>query len=765
MTPPRTDEAPAPPADRPYAGIVFPFPTDREFDYRIPASLRGKLRPGSRVAVPLGPRSRRGYVVRLLDEPRHAADRTKDVAKCLDEEEPLVAPDLLPLTRFVADYYGCSWGEALDAALPAPVKRRAGDPTREPFVVLRLPLSEAETLAATLPVRFARRSQVLRLLVAAGGAAPVSDLRRSGVLPQAASALATLKKEGTLAVESRPRAAAPRSDAPRATPPAPTPDQARALEAILPAIGTGRSTTFLVHGATGSGKTEIYLRAMEVAAAKGLGVLVLIPEISLTPQTLARFRARASDVRVLHSHLSDHERLEEWRRLRQGECRVVVGARSAIFAPIPRLGLVVVDEEHEATYKQQNAPRYHARDLAVMRGALAKAVVILGSATPSLESWRNAQTGKYVLLSLPRRVGSRPLPPVEVVDRTKTKPEPGLPLSISRPLAIALRETLAAKKQAILFLNRRGHSSHLHCRVCGHVARCTRCDVGLTWHERISRLVCHYCGREELKPAKCPACAMGAYALAGAGTERLEKDVAALLPAAKAVRMDSDTMRTRGAHERALDAFGGGATDLLVGTQMIAKGLDFPNVALVGVVSADTSLSVPDFRAAERTFELLTQVAGRAGRGDDGGRVILQTFHADHYCVDTASRHDFEAFAKREMEYRRKLSYPPFSRLVRLVLSGKEDATVRSRAETVRRAIDRELSGSPKEVETLGPAPCPVRRIQGRFRWHVLVKLKKRPRAEELELLARLVRLARGWQEKPVGGVKTILDVDPTATL
>lgn len=751
------------PDDRGYAAVVFPFPLDREFDYRVPDALRGRLRTGSRVSVPLGPRSRRGYVVRLLDAPRHEAKATKDVARLLDEGEPLVAPDLLPLTRFVADYYGCSWGEALDAALPGPVRRRKTDPTSELCVVLRIGVAEAEKLAGALPVRYARRSQVLRLLASTGGFAPLSDLRRSGVLPAAASALATLKKEGTLAFESRPRAAVPLGPAlaELAARPEPTPDQRAALDTILPAIGAGKAATFLLFGATGSGKTEIYLRAMEAAREKGLGSLILIPEISLTPQTLSRFRARARDVRVLHSHLSDQERLEEWRLLRQGRANVVVGARSAVFAPIPRLGLVVVDEEHEATYKQQNAPRYHARDLAVMRGALTNGVVILGSATPSLESWRNATSGKYGLVRLPHRVGLRELPPVEIVDRTQTKSEPGLPHSISRPLALAMKETLAAGRQAILFLNRRGHSSHLHCRVCGHVSSCARCDVGLTWHERIGRLVCHYCGREELKPAKCSACAMGAYTLAGAGTERLEKDVAALLPQAKAVRMDSDTMRTRGAHERALDAFGGGATDLLVGTQMIAKGLDFPNVALVGIVSADTSLSVPDFRAAERTFQLLTQVAGRAGRGEEPGRVILQTFHADHFCIATAAKHDFESFARRELEYRRKLAYPPYSKLARIVLAGKNDESVRRRAAEVRAAIDKEFAAERTEVEALGPAPCPVRKIQDRFRWHVLVKVK----ARELANLKRIVALSRPWTGAAAGGVRAVLDVDPTATM
>ena len=752
----------APGDGKPYAGVVFPLPLDREFDYRVPAPLVGRLKIGSRVLAPFGPRSRQGYVVSLLDAPRHDAARTKDVSRILDEDEPLVAADLLPLTRFVADYYGCSWGEALEAVLPAPVRRRATDPTREPCARLRLDPAEAERLARSLPVRFARRSQILRLLAAAPGPVPLADMRRGGVLPAAASALATLKKDGVVAVESLPRVPvlAP-SRVPPAAPPTPTPDQERALAGVLPKIGSGEAATFLLHGTTGSGKTEIYLRAMEIAREKGLSSLVLIPEISLTPQTLARFRSRAGEVSVLHSHLSDHERLEEWRRIRAGRASVVVGARSAVFAPIPKLGLIVVDEEHEGTYKQQSVPRYNARDLAVVRGSLARAVVILGSATPSLESWKNAVTGKYALLRLPARVGGRGLPAVEIVDRTSVKPEPGLPLSISRPLAAALRETVAAGRQAILFLNRRGHSTHLHCRFCGHVARCARCDVGLTWHERLGRLLCHYCGREEIRPSKCPACAMAAYAQSGAGTERLEKDVAQVLPDAKAVRMDSDTMRSRGAHERALDEFGQGATDLLVGTQMIAKGLDFPNVALVGIVSADTSLSVPDFRAAERTFQLLTQVAGRAGRGDEPGRVILQTWHADHFCVAAAARHDFEGFARVELEFRKRLSYPPYSRVARIVVSGKNDERVRERAREAREAIDRTLRDAGGDAETLGPAPCPVRRIRDRFRWHVLVKVKRRER----EILGRIVALVRPWQGKAARGATVALDVDPTMTL
>jgi len=500
-----------------------------------------------------------------------------------------------------------------------------------------------------------------------------------------------------------------------------TPEQAESLAAIGQSLESGRHARFLLHGVTGSGKTEVYLRAVEATLARDRQALILVPEITLTHQIVARLRARFGDgLAVLHSGLSAGERLEQWQRLRRGEVPIAVGARSAVFAPLERLGLVVIDEEHDGAYKNEEGFRYHARSLATRRAERAGCPVVLGSATPALETRYAAERGEMSLLSLPRRIAGRPLPAVEIVDlATERAAAPrGRKLVLSAPLRRALRATLAEGGQTILFLNRRGFSTKILCFECGHAEHCKHCDIALVFHAAAGCLRCHYCGYEVEPPRTCSGCGGAEAALLGIGTERVEEEVRAEFPEARVARLDRDVAARRGATERILRDLRDRRLDVLIGTQMVAKGHDYPGVRLVGVVAADIALHLPDFRAAERTFQLLTQVAGRAGRGQAPGRVVLQTFVPDHYAVAPVRTHDYERFYRAEIESRRALGYPPFGHLAHALVSGPDDEETRRAAERLA-AVARERGTG---AEILGPAPAPLARLRGRFRHHVLAK-------------------------------------------
>ena len=500
-----------------------------------------------------------------------------------------------------------------------------------------------------------------------------------------------------------------------------TPEQAAALDAIGGAIADGRHERFLLHGVTGSGKTEVYLRAVAEALARGRQALILVPEITLTHQIVARLRARFGDgLAVLHSGLSAGERLEQWQRLRRGEVPIAVGARSAVFAPLERLGVVVIDEEHDSAYKNEEGFRYHARSLAARRAEQAACPLVLGSATPALETRHAAETGALRRLSLPRRIGGRPLPAVEIVDLAAERAAMprGRKLVLSASLRRALRATLAEGGQAILFLNRRGFSTRIFCFECGHAEHCKHCDIALVFHASGRCLRCHYCGYEAEPPAGCSACGAPDTALLGIGTERLEEEVRAEFPEARVARLDRDVASRRGATERILRDLRDARLDVLVGTQMVAKGHDYPGVRLVGVVAADLALHLPDFRAAERTFQLLTQVAGRAGRGAAPGRVVLQTFVPDHYAIEPVRSHDYERFYRAELASRATLGYPPFGHLAHALVSGPDDAAARRAAERLAGDARAQAGGA----EILGPAPAPLARLRGRFRHQILVK-------------------------------------------
>lgn len=746
------DADPEPTSSGHFCSVAIQRPVRREFTYTVPEEWASQLKPGMRVAVPFGSRREVGVCVGTSTECEVPIKRLKPIADVLDPR-PVIDASLLELTKWMAGYYACAWGEALAAVLPAALKRERG--TRK--ITMASPASGiGASELKELEERWPKQHRVLRTLLDASGPLEKGELlRRLNLSP---SPLDTLVKRGMVMLEKVDAAPdelmqAKASD--RERPAELTEQQAVAVKAITKRLDEPEGKTVLLYGVTGSGKTEVYLRVIEEAIARGQGAIVLVPEIALTPQTLGWFRARFGDVAVLHSRMTDAQRLDMWRRVERGDCRVVVGARSALFAPVRDLGVIVVDEEHEPSFKQGSVPRYHARDVAVVRAGKSGAVCILGSATPSLESWRNAQRGRYEICRLDRRVHGGDPPPLEVVDMRAEVAETKDPGIFSRRLREALTDVLKREEQAILFLNRRGWSPVLWCRACTETVKCRQCDVPMTFHQRLQRLVCHACCEEIPVPKECPGCTAPGLRFLGTGSEKIEDALKANFPKARIGRMDSDTMLRREDYERTLDAFGRRELDLLVGTQMIAKGLDFPRVTLVGIVSADSSLHLPDFRAAERTFQLVSQVSGRAGRGELAGRIVLQTIAPEHPAIVQAARHDYETFATLELAMRGELAYPPFGRLIRVVFEDEDPARVREAAARFASA----LHTLPPEAMVLGPTEAPMGLVRGRTRHHLLVKA---PEGSPAISAARAicVQLAEETTRPRV-----TLDVDPVAML
>ena len=779
------------------------------FTYLAGAALAPRLAPGARVLVPFGARAVAGYVVGTREPQSLAAAgfdtaRLKSVLKLLDvpggnpgtawtsmlsPDFPLIAPALLDLARWIARQYACPLGSVLAAILPAGVKRGAS-PARARLVNAARPPEELREAATGLTKKAPKQAALLHALLASGEATLAQELLAEAGANDAA--LKALVKRGLVSISEQAalslgqvyegatgaagggqtgmsapppeiRGQHGRPCCPR-TFPAPadfalTPAQSSALDAILLALAAGGHRTFLLQGVTGSGKTEVYLRSLAAALKEGRQGLVLVPEIALTPQTAARFEQRlgAHGVAVLHSHLTDGERAEAWRAVRAGKIGVVIGARSALFAPLERLGCIVVDEEHEGTYKQDNVPRYHAREVALERARAASAVLVLGSATPSLESAYAARAGRSTRLLLPERVRGAQLPPVEIVSMQEENRETQRYNYFSRALERALRETLDRREQAILFLNRRGYATVITCRRCGRTERCDRCDITLTSHRQREVLTCHYCGMEKPIPQVCSACGAPGVKFWGLGTERVENQVKEIFPDARVARMDSDTMTRRSAYVETLSAFRAGKLDLLIGTQMIAKGLDFPNVTLVGIVLADTALHMPDFRSRERTFQLLEQVAGRAGRGEKGGHVLVQTYLPKDPAVLAAAEHDYEGFAEAELRERHAYGYPPFTRLARVLVRGKDLGQTQAAGQQAGEALRAETKGSALQV--LGPSAAPISMLEGRHRFHLLVK------APDGESLAALFAGPAGRALEKLKGAEATVDVDPQAML
>lgn len=734
-----------------FAEIVFDRPLDHAFSYAIPDELRAEIAIGKRVLAPFGRGDRLtiGYCVGLSKTPPERA--VKVVVRVIDDEA-LLTPDLLRLTRWMADYYLCGWGQVLNAVVPAGAKEQAG--TKATTFLQAIPEAELTEPPRVLPPKQQaaldelRRSgqpieikQLARLVNCANG--PLQALLDKGL----ARRLTHRVERGHFPTQEPVEAEAGH---------ALNPDQERVYQPIEQALRQPGFKAFLLHGVTGSGKTEIYLRAIEEVIRQGKEAIVLVPEISLTPQTIQRFSGRCGEVAVLHSHLGNAERGGHWRRIFHGHVQVVVGARSAVFAPARKLGLIVIDEEHEGSFKQDSTPRYHARDVAVLRARLQNIPILLGSATPSLESWHNAERGQYTLLTMPKRVLDRPLPQVALLD-LRNDPPRGHWHALSPGLEGAMRDTLRDSGQVLLMLNRRGYSTYIHCPSCGEVVNCQFCDLSMTYHRERDLLLCHYCGFEQAAPDKCPSCGQKTIRYQGLGTEKLQKEIEEKFPTHVIRRMDSDTMKQPGSHARVFAAFRKGMIDILLGTQMIAKGLDFPNVTLVGVVNADVGLHIPDFRSGERIFQLLAQVAGRTGRGPRGGKVLVQTYNPEHPCIALAARHDYLGFAAAELVHRRAHHYPPFERMARLIVRSRDQAAGATFAERLAADFAETLQaqeGAAATVRLLGPAEAPVFKLKGYFRYHFQLQC---PSAAILhQVLRGVLRLTRTPQN-----VEFTVDIDP----
>ncbi len=742
-----------------YVAVVLPVPVSRSYIYEVPSGLADRVVPGARVVVPLRRRKVIGIVTEAVG---HLSSGNVDIKPitAAPDDEPALSPALLELGRWLSDYYGAPLGLSVRALLPGPlwsVARPAGPgPAVERLFVLSGngmdSLLERERRFKRAP----KRRAVYEAVEALGGSAPVSHLVRQ--LKISASVLDGLVEQGLARIERVPEIRDPFADLSSPPPPSLTEDQRAAVRGIL---DMPVPQPVLLHGVTGSGKTLVYLEVLRSLVAGGQGAILLVPEIALTPQTVARLRGVFGDqVAVLHSGLSDGERADAWRALRRGERLVAVGPRSAIFAPVQRLGAIVVDEEHEPSYKQGSAPRYHARDAATRRAELEGARLILGSATPSLETLDQAAQGHVVTFALPDRVGARPLPPVEIVDlrsAPRVPPAEAGAIPWSEALDQAISGALERGEQVFLLLNRRGFATFVQCPACGNVPGCPQCAIALTVHQTPPAMRCHYCGHEEPVPETCSLCGSATQRLRGLGTQQLEHFVGVRYPRARIARMDLDTTSSKWAHHHILERVASGDVNILLGTQMIAKGLDFPNVTVVGVVDADTGLHFPDFRAGERTFQLVAQVAGRAGRGPRGGRVFVQTRAPDHHAIRAAAAHSVAQFAAAELPLRSAPHppYPPRTGLVRFVMASADHARTADLAERVatwlRRAATERLEGM---LTVLGPAPCPIMRLKGKWRWHVLAK------SAEPRVLGRVVR---AWRTKAHRAVT--VDRDPQSLL
>ena len=745
--------------------VALPVPLFQNFTYELNPEDKRVPVAGSRVVVPFRNRKEIGICLGASSGP--PPGNVKRVVEVPDDA-PALSASMVELCRWMAEYYVVPLGIALRSALPAALTGASQpQPSRKTHRVVHLredlpTLTHREKAFARAP----QQRAVFELLESLGGTSTLEHLQ--GQLQFSPSVLKSLEKRGLIRVDAeevdrdpfvtRPGISSRRLD--------PTEPQAQSVKRLSEAAP---GEIFLLHGITGSGKTLVYIEVLrEIVDVRGQTAIVLVPEIALTPQTVDRFRAVFGDrIAVLHSALSDGERYDAWLALKRGDKRIVVGARSAIFAPLEKLGAIIVDEEHEASYKQGENPRYHAREVAIVRAKIENAVVVLGSATPSLESWSNAASGKYTLLSLPDRVGGGKLPRVEVIDlrhraalaEGSTGPNTGYSAVIRDELDAALSETLRRGEQSILLLNRRGYSSFVQCNDCGDVVVCPNCSITLTLHRAPERLLCHYCAHQEALRSRCKRCGGETLKHRGLGTQQIERLVCDRFPAARIARMDVDTTSGKWAHAEILDRVSSGSVDILLGTQMIAKGLDFPNVTLVGVVDADVGINLPDFRASERCFQLLSQVAGRAGRGPKGGRVLIQTRVPAHHAVRCALTHDYRTFVNEELEGRVNPPYPPNLRLVNIVFSGTNSgatANLATRgADWLRELIDTHTSG---EVALIGPAPCPIERVKTRWRWHVLLKSQH---------AGELTRVSRYFMEHfdVPAALRMTLDRDPVALL
>ncbi len=796
------------------ASVIVDVPakqTDRSFDYLIPAEWIDTIQPGMRVIVPFGPRKIQGFVTEIKAESEFK--KLREICEPMDLK-PVLNQELLEIGNWLTENTLCFKINAFQAMLPAALKakyekkvkltlgvkatelptqlqelfkdedailwddalklglvpmlqREASKGHLEVIHIVKgklkkkflkvitplLPSADLEEELNNLPVRAEKQKEVLRYFVK--NPDPMELRHLLTVLNISAATVKVLVEKGLLSEQDMEIYRDPYENRSfTRTEPLPlTADQQKAIEPILDSIENKLHQVFLLYGVTGSGKTEIYLQSIQDVIEKGKEAIVLVPEIALTPQMVNRFKGRFGNlVAVMHSGLSAGEKYDEWRKIQRKEVKVVVGARSAIFAPFENLGIIIIDEEHETSYKQEEMPRYHAREVAIERAQKNNCPVVLGSATPALESFARAQKGVYKLLSLPNRMNQRALPAVEIIDM-REELRAGNRSMFSRKLFELLKERIERKEQSVLFLNKRGHSSFVMCRDCGYVMNCPNCDISLTYHRVREQMKCHYCGYDSHVPNQCPECSSDYIRYFGTGTQKVEDELGKILPEAKVVRMDVDTTGQKGSHERLLKEFHEGKADILLGTQMIAKGLDFPNITLVGVLSADTMLHLPDFRSSEKTFQLLTQVSGRAGRHELPGEVIIQTYTPEHYSVELAGTQDYDLFYNREMMMRKAHHYPPFYYLALITISHEQLMNVVSATEKIAAFVRSRLS---EQAVVLGPAASPIPRIKNRYRYHCLIKYKREP-----ELTKTLKTILDQYQADPKSGLLVSIDVNP----
>ena len=796
------------------ASVVVDIPTkqtDRSFDYLIPEKWEEAILPGMRVIVPFGPRNIQGFVTGIKHESMF--EKLREIIEPMDLE-PVLNQELLTLGNWLTENTLCfkifayqvmlpaalkakyekkvrlsentsesvlpvelqsfftghailNWEEALEKGIVPilqkeaakghlevlyEVKERLGKKQLK-FVFPLLTALELESELSKLPARAEKQKVLLHYFIANNQ--PVELRQLLAELNISSGTVKALVEKNLLEEKEMEVYRDPYENRnfERTSPLQLTDDQAKAISPILDSIENNHHEVFLLYGVTGSGKTEIYLQSIQDVIEKGKEAIVLVPEISLTPQMVNRFKGRFGNlVAVLHSGLSAGEKYDEWRKIQRKEVRVVVGARSAIFAPFENLGIIIIDEEHETSYKQEEMPRYHARDVAIERAVTYQCPVILGSATPSLESFARAKKQVYHLLTLPSRMNKQALPAVEIMDM-REELRAGNRSMFSRKLLEKLKERIERQEQSVLFLNKRGHSSFVMCRDCGYVMNCPHCDISLTYHSKGNQMKCHYCGYETYVPRNCPECSSEYIRYFGTGTQKVEEELGKILPEARVIRMDVDTTGKKGSHERLLKDFQDGRADILLGTQMIAKGLDFPNITLVGVLSADTMLHLPDFRSSEKTFQLLTQVSGRAGRHEKPGEVIIQTYTPEHYSVELAGKQDYDLFYNHEMLVRKTHHYPPFYYLCLITVSHEQLLSVVKETEKIAAYLRTHVS---REAVILGPAASPIPRINNRYRYQCLIKYKREP-----ELIPTLKTILDQYQKDVKSGLLVSIDINP----
>src|SRR6266702_1880428 len=731
--------------------VIIDRAIHRELDYLVPETLADRVGVGSRVRVPFRDKSGLATVVSVLE--RSEAKGIRSIEAVVGQA-PTLSEELLDLARWISAYYCCPSEAVMRSLLPQVIRRAEVGWKKQLFVQPARNIAQAEF--EKLRRRAPRQAELLEAISKLENPIRAAELLRQTSFDN--QTLRALARRGLVALRDQAVVRDPHGDEQfiATSNLVLNEEQTRALDETMRSLDAPENARpILLHGVTGSGKTEIYLQAIRAALNRERTAIVLVPEISLTPQTVERFKGRFADaqdtVAVLHSHLSEGERHDEWHKIHSGRARIVIGARSAIFAPLKNLGLIVVDEEHENTYKQEEAPRYHARDVAVVRARIEKCVVVLGSATPSLESYYNAARGKYRLATLTQRIDEKQMPLMRIVDLRQERRKEKAAAILSEKLRAAIADRLEKGEQTILFLNRRGFSTSLLCSNCGEARNCPNCSVALTFHRHLARLSCHLCGHTAAVPKKCPACGKNALIYAGFGTEKVESTVSHLFPKANVRRMDADSMTRKEAYRETLRSFRTGKIDILVGTQMSAKGLPFPNVTLVGIINADLALHLPDFRAGERTFQLLTQVAGRAGRGETPGQVFVQTYTPFSPSIQFARHHDFAGYFQQELEFRERCDFPPFKHAILITVRSAHEERAKFSAETLTRRL-REAVGT---EFVLGDAtPAPLEKLQGQFRFHILI------RGEAIVRLSRLVRETLDKLPFPED-VTVAVDVDP----